>query len=87
MTDKDTVVRLTRLYWANTHLRGLDPGSASVGLRYGMIIALSFPDYARAYAAATHCPEADRFQHEAIKEFMAAVPMMAGEEWSDAALN
>ncbi len=86
MTRSD-VVRQTLSYWAEVHIHELDPGSASVGLRYGMIIALAYPDYARAYAAATHRPEADRFQDEAIKEFIAAVPMMAGEEGADAALN
>ena len=81
------IVRQTLSYWAEVHMPDLDPPSASVGLRYGMIIALAYPDYARAYAAATHRPEADRFQHEAMKEFIAAVPMMAGEEGADAALN
>lgn len=84
---RDDVIRQTQAYWGETQLRGLDPGSASVGLRYGMLIALSYPDYARAYATATHRPEADQFQFEAIQEFMAAVPMISGEEGSDVALN
>ena len=86
MTRGD-IIRQTQIYWVNTQLRGLDPGSASMGLRYGMLIALSHPDYARAYADSTHRPEADKFQHEAIKEFMAAVPMMTGEDKSDVTLN
>ncbi|KKM20385.1 hypothetical protein LCGC14_1645950 [marine sediment metagenome] len=81
------IVRQTLSYWVEVHMPDLDPPSAAVGLRYGMIIALAYPDYARAYAAATHRPEADRFQDEAMKEFIAAVPMMAGEEGADAALN
>ena len=86
MTQRE-IVRQTLSYWAEVHIPDLDPPSASVGLRYGMIIALAYPDYARAYAAATHRPEADKYQTEAMKEFIAAVPMMAGEEGSDAALN
>ena len=81
------IVRQTLSYWVEVHMPDLDPPSAAVGLRYGMIIALAYPDYARAYAAATHRPEADRFQDEAMKEFIAAVPMMVGEEGADAALN
>ena len=81
MTRGD-IIRQTQIYWVNTQLRGLDPGSASVGLRYGMLIALSYPDYARLYAASTHRPEADKFQHEAIKEFMAAVPLTVEENGS-----
>ena len=84
---RSDVVRQTILYWVETHIADIDPASAAVGVRYGMIIALSYPDYARAYAAATHRPEADRFQEEAIKEFIATVPMAIGEEGADAALN
>ena len=84
---KGEVIRRTQDYWANVNIPGLDPGSAAHGLRYGMIIALSHPDYARAYTAATHLPAADRYQEEAIKEFMAGVPMTAGEESPDVALN
>ncbi len=86
MTRSD-VTRRTQIYWVEAQVPGIDPGSASLGLRYGMIIALSHPDYARAYTAATHRPEADPFQDEAIKAFMSAVPLMAGEEKSDVALN
>ena len=84
---KDEVMRQTAMYWADVNVPGLDAGSAAHGLRYGMIIALSYPEYARAYTAATHLPAADRYQEEALKEFMAAVPLMAGEEGSDVALN
>ncbi len=87
MMTKREVIRQTQIYWENSRVMNLDAASASLGLRYGMIIALAYPDYARAYAAATHRPEADRFQDEAMKEFIAAVPMMAGEEGADAALN
>ncbi len=77
---KEDIVRLTNLYWTNiAGVRGLDARSATLGLRYGIIIALRHPNYARAYAKATHRPEADQFEAEAVKEFIAAVPLMVGD--------
>ncbi|KKL08420.1 hypothetical protein LCGC14_2576030 [marine sediment metagenome] len=78
MPDRNKVLRQTSLYWVHANVPGLDIGSAIVGLRYGMIIALRQSNYARAYTEATPRPEADSFEEEAVKEFMAAVPMVAG---------
>ena len=78
MPDKDEVLMQTSLYWVQAHVPGLDIGSATLGLRYGMIIALGQPNYARAYTEATRRSEADPLEEEAVKEFMATVPLMAG---------
>ena len=79
MPTGDEVLMQTSLYWAqHTRISKLDIGSATLGVRYGMIIALRQPDYAQAYTKATRRPKADQFEEEAVKEFMAAVPLMAG---------
>jgi len=75
---ENEVLRQTSLYWVQAHVGGIDPGSATLGLRYGIIIALRQPNYARAYAAATRRSEADPFEEKAVKEFMATVPLMVG---------
>ncbi len=78
MPDKHDITRLTTLYWAYARVPGLEVGSATLGLRYGLVIALRQPNYARAYLEATRDMGADRFEVEAVKEFMKAVPLMVG---------
>ena len=77
MITRNEIERLTRLYWMTTGVKGIEPGSAAYGMRYGIVIALSQPNYARLYAEATHSPSAAQFEEEAIKEFVAAVPLGA----------
>jgi len=78
MPTKDEIVRLTQLYWTQAHVRRLHVASATMGLRYGLIIALRHPNYARAYVEATRRPEADQFEQGAVEEFMATVPIDVG---------
>ena len=78
MPTKDEIVRLTQLYWTQAHIRGLHARSASLGLRYGLIIALRQPNYARAYVEATRRSSADQFEQGAVEEFMTTVPIDAG---------
>ena len=78
MLTKDEVVRLTQLYWIHAHVRHLDVESATLGLRYGLIIALRHPNYAHAYVAATNRPESDQFEQRAVEEFITTVPIDAG---------
>ncbi len=75
MLTKDEIVRLTQSYWTRTHIRHIDVESAALGLRYGLIIALRHPNYARAYVAMTNRPESDQFEQGAVEEFMATVPI------------
>ena len=78
MTTRGDIDRLTQIYWMNARIPGLDVSSASAGLRYGIIIALNNPNYARAYANATRRPSADQFEENAVKEFIASVPLAVG---------
>lgn len=61
---------LTGKYWNKAMISGLDARSASVGLRFGMTVAMRHPEYAQAYLQITRLPE-----ERAIQGFIEMVPV------------
>ena len=66
---------LTGAYWNKAQIPGLDAKSASLGLRFGMMVAMRHPEYAQAYTQLTCLPVADPLEERAIQGFIEWVPM------------
>jgi len=66
---------LTGSYWNEAKIPGLDAKSASLGLRFGMAVALRHPEYAQAYIQVTGLHTADPLEERAIQGFIEWVPM------------